>query len=152
LEIEVLTHSKTLPDMLGKAANFFAEELNITKSKYKVCIVTDPTLKAEGNNGLCARTGEREISIALYSRLSLSKMLYTLAHEMVHVKQMAKGQYTYTRKGRTFKQYWLGKRVKASYLDRPWEIEAFQRENLLVEKLLEHVEKNMKRQKRKLDK
>jgi TfoX/Sxy family transcriptional regulator of competence genes len=152
LEIQVLTHSKTLPDMLGKAANFFAEELNLTKSKYKVCIVTDPKLKAEGNNGLCAKTDDREITIALYSRLNTHKMLYTLAHEMVHVKQIAKGQYSYTRKGKTFKQYWLGKRVIASYLDRPWEIEAFQRESLLVEKLLERVEKNMKRQKRKLDK
>ena len=69
-----------------------------------------------------------------------------------HAKQIAKGQYTYTRNGRHFKQYWLGKRVKASYLDRPWEIEAFKRENLLVERLLEHVEKNMKKAKKKLDK
>ena len=152
MEIQVLTHSKTLPETLSKAAGFFAKELKLTKSKYKVIIVTDPGLKAEGNNGLCARTGEREISIALYSRLNLAKMLYTLAHEMVHVKQIAKGQYTYTRRGNTFKQYWLGKRVKARYLDRPWEIEAFQRENLLVERLLEHVEKNMKKAKKKLDK
>ena len=152
MEIEVLTHSKTLPDMLEKAAGFFAKELKLTNSKYKVCIVTDPSLKADGNNGLCAKTGEREISIALYSRLNLAKMLYTLAHEMVHAKQIAKGQYTYTRNGRHFKQYWLGKRVKASYLDRPWEIEAFKRENLLVERLLEHVEKNMKKAKKKLDK
>jgi hypothetical protein len=152
MRIKVLTHSKQLPEVLENATSFFAKELKLVNSKYEVIVVTDPGLKAEGNNGVCARTGEKEITIALYSRLPLAKMMYTLAHEMVHVKQIAKGQYKYTQARGYIKHYWLGKRVKAEYIKRPWEIEAFSRESLLVEKLAEHVEKNMKRAKRKLDK
>jgi hypothetical protein len=57
------------------------------------------------------------------------KILQTLAHEMVHVKQFAKGEIYDHKYRRTFK--W-GKRHfnidKEDYWDLPWEIEAYGRE------------------------
>ncbi len=57
------------------------------------------------------------------------KILQTLAHEMVHVKQFAKGEIYNHKYRRTFK--W-GKRHfnidKEDYWDLPWEIEAYGRE------------------------
>lgn len=152
MEIEALTHSKQLKEMLPKVAEFYAKRLNITKSKYKVFICTDPSLKEGGNNGLCAQTGSKEITIALYSRLTPVKMLYTLAHEMVHAKQICRGHYKQSpmKYGQGVYHYWLGKRVNAKYIDRPWEREAFKLESILVEELSEHMEKVLK--KKKVDK
>ena len=150
MEITVLTHSKTLPAFLTGAAKFFVKELGLEKSKYNVVIVTNPSLKADGNNGICAKTGEREITIGLYSRLNTVKMLYTLAHEMVHVKQIAKGQYKYETKRGYVQHYWLGKRVKVEYIKRPWEIEAYGKESILVETLADFFTKKLKKGKKKV--
>jgi hypothetical protein len=59
----------------------------------------------------------------------------TLAHEMVHVKQFAKGQFV--TKGD--KQFWMGKRVtkRVKYLDQPWEVEAFSKQEILFRKAIE---------------
>lgn len=149
MEIEILTHGKLFKQMLPVIAQFYAKRLNIDKSKYKVFICTDPSLKADGNNGLCAKTGKREITIALYSRLSPVKLLYTLAHEMVHVKQMCRGHYKQSpmKYGQGVHHYWLGKRVNAKYIDRPWEREAFKLESILVEELTDYMDKQAKKQK-----
>lgn len=145
MEIEILTYGRKRKELIVSLANFFAKRLNIHKSNYKVVIVTDPTLKADGNNGVCARTGAREITVGLYSRLGFGKLLYTLAHEMVHVKQMVRGHYKQTpmKYGKGVYHYWLGKRVNKEYIQRPWEIEAMSRESLLVEALNTHLSKKM---------
>ena len=146
MEIEILTHG-TRKELLEKLAGFYATQLNIQKSNYKVVIVTDPTLKSEGSLGVCARTGEREISVGLYSYLSFGRILYTLAHEMVHVKQMVRGHYRQEPKKRSegVHHYWLGKRVNKTYIKRPWEIEAIGREDELVESLSQFLTKQKKK-------
>ena len=72
-------------------------------------------------------------------------MLIVLAHEMVHVKQYAKGE---------MKDFVYGNRVKfkgsiindniVEYWDQPWEIEAHGKEKGLYLRFLEH-EKNKNR-------
>lgn len=66
----------------------------------------------------------------------LKEIGITLAHEMVHVKQMAKGVLKGTKNGCTV---WAGKRYKKAtpYLDRPWEIEAFSRQELILRRAIE---------------
>lgn len=58
-----------------------------------------------------------------------------LAHEMVHVKQLAKGTLKQRRSGHT----WMGKMYskKTPYLDMPWEIEAFSKQELILRRALE---------------
>lgn len=152
MEIEILTRSKDkgMKKMLGGAAWFFAEQLKVTKSNYKVFICTKRGLKKEGHMGLCAKTGDREITVAVDGALPLPNILYTLAHEMVHVKQYCRGQYRSepSRNGR-FRRYWLGKQVIAKYEDRPWELEAFKREGILVSQLLDHVAQKRKKNKKR---
>lgn len=67
---------------------------------------------------------------------SLKDLGLTLAHEMVHVKQMAKGTLK-TRK--TGSYIWAGKRFskKTAYLSMPWEIEAFSKQELIFRRALE---------------
>lgn len=66
----------------------------------------------------------------------LKEIGLTLAHELVHVKQMAKGILKSTKTGATV---WAGKRYskKTKYLDQPWEIEAFSRQELILRRAIE---------------
>jgi hypothetical protein len=137
MEIEILSHGNTNPDkvqMLQKTVKFYAKYLNINKFKYKVYVCMAPKLRQrDGNNGICSKTGSKEISIAVDSALALPQLLMTLAHEMVHVKQYVRGQYRgeLSRNGK-MKRIWLGKQYTVEYLKRPWEQEAFRRESELV--------------------
>lgn len=72
----------------------------------------------------------REFTIRVRSGMNLSKKLRTVCHEMVHLKQYAKGE---------MKQMWRPARTTRyqgqyypddlNYWDQPWEIEAFGRED-----------------------
>lgn len=66
----------------------------------------------------------------------LVSMGITLAHEMVHVKQMAKGYLKGDGKGNHF---WCGKKYskKTKYLDMPWELDAFARQEIILRKAIE---------------
>jgi hypothetical protein len=89
--------------------------------------------------GMCYPTdyeynNHREFEIFIDPRLSFKSQIKTLGHEMVHLKQFARGE---------LKQYanedfkWLGKRVEIEYdtpqeaLKKPWEREAKQSEDYL---------------------
>lgn len=66
----------------------------------------------------------------------LKEIGLTLAHELVHVKQMAKGTLKSTKNGTTV---WAGKKYskKTAYLNMPWEIEAFSRQELILRRAIE---------------
>jgi hypothetical protein len=68
----------------------------------------------------------------LASTIALST---TLAHEMVHVRQMAKGILKVTDKG----TYWRGRKYKKStpYLQLPWEVDAFARQEIVFRRSIE---------------
>jgi hypothetical protein len=59
----------------------------------------------------------------------------TLAHEMIHVQQMARGILK-TVKGIN---YWRGRKYskKTKYLDMPWEIGAFSRQEIIFRRSIE---------------
>ena len=72
----------------------------------------------------------RRFEIHLDSRLSVKRCFEILAHEMVHVKQFARGELVDNPGGKTAK--WQGKRVTIrdddGYWTQPWEIEAYGRQ------------------------
>jgi len=82
---------------------------------------------------LSAQTGA--YLIVIKPKRNLVELGLTLAHEMVHVKQLAKGMLKQKRSGHT----WLGKMYgkKTPYLDMPWEIEAFSRQELILRRAFE---------------
>jgi len=137
MEIEVLTFSSK-KEVIEKVAKFYIKELNLTKSKYKVVIITDPKLRKDGANGLCAKTSDREITVALYSRLNMLDMLLTLAHEMVHVKQHVRNEigkkHVILKKDSLIVltewngSIWKPRPGEDEYYDSPWEIEAYGKE------------------------
>ena len=80
----------------------------------------------KGAMGYCLETdNKRTFEIEVDRTLSYRKMLETVAHEMVHVKQYAR------RELHPVHNTWCGKTYnpkKTSYWDLPWEIEAHGRE------------------------
>lgn len=59
----------------------------------------------------------------------------TLAHEMVHVRQLAKG----ILKTVNGTNYWRGKKFskKTKYLEMPWELDAYARQEIIFRKAIE---------------
>jgi hypothetical protein len=70
------------------------------------------------------------------TKTSLINMATTLAHEMVHVRQLAKGMLKYLPNE---SKIWMGKRYtkKTKYLDQPWELDAFARQEIILRKAIE---------------
>jgi len=70
----------------------------------------------------------REFELEIHKNMSLRKVLETVCHEMVHVKQYARGELY--EGARTSKHRWQGKWLDKDpdYWDCPWEIEAAGRE------------------------
>jgi hypothetical protein len=152
MKFEIIAHGNTSQgriDLLKNSARFYAKKLNLLNLDYKVLIYSEPNLrKNDGNNGTACKTGQKEITIMVDSKLKLPYMLITLAHEMVHAKQYIRGQYRaeWACNGKV-KKLWLGKTYSVAYLKRPWELEAFRREGELALALIEAVVQ--KKQKKK---
>jgi hypothetical protein len=113
---------------------YFVRELGLERSRYTLTVVTEKDLqKEESAYGMVLRIDQRDIAMILDSRIAYKDMVETIAHEMVHVKQIARGTLdTVIRRGKIH-QTWRGKRMdKLAYHRRPWEIEAFRRERELT--------------------
>ena len=106
------------------------------QSKLFVNIVLISKLhEKDGVSGDCIWEDEscnrpREFTVRVNSSQSLQDILSTVAHEMVHVKQYARGELKdFSRTIKLCK--WQGKTVDVDsidYYDHPWEIEAHGRE------------------------
>ena len=67
-----------------------------------------------------------EVVITIAKRLSVHEIIVTLFHEMVHVKQYSEGRLEQI-------GVWLGQKYDCDYADLPWEIEAHETEQIMME-------------------
>lgn len=143
MEIKVTTKSVAKRELLLAVANLYARLLNIENSKFSVIIDTvQGFAKSRGMNGAACLIEDKVIAVALDSKLSLEQTFITLAHEMVHVKQRAKGQLKNRigRKGQVV-WTWMGRDYNTDYFESPWEIEAFSRERIMANKVAHIIAK-----------
>jgi hypothetical protein len=93
---------------------------------YQTRGITIKLTNPNGAMGYCLELdNNRTFEIEADKKLRLRKLLETIAHEMVHVKQYAR------RELHPVNETWCGKTYnpkKVSYWDLPWEIEAHGRE------------------------
>ena len=117
------------------------EQLGLTRSRRAVLIkVTDEI--EEGMHGATLDIRIADCYLVLIkkpkriTKTSLLDMGTTLAHEMVHVRQLAKGLMKFLPNQA---RIWMGKRYskKTHYLDQPWELDAFARQEILFRKAIE---------------
>jgi len=111
-------------DVILKCLNRFAEILNIQLPN--LTIFTDETIKPFG--AVYQNTPD-DYMIVLKVQDNEGRMIQTLAHEMVHVKQYLKDNladhFTYD----------------IPYMERWWEVEAYEKETELMQDLLANIEK-----------
>jgi len=129
-------------DFIEGVVQLFIRELKLSTSKKELIIFTKKGFEKEtGAAGMVYPYDENIITMDIDSQLTPERLVDVLSHEMVHVKQLAKGQLKY--KGK--KIYWKGNFVnhkKLSYYDHPWEHEAWKNQKLLagkVWKILEEI-------------
>jgi hypothetical protein len=95
--------------------------------------------ECEGNQGITVDLSELTgcYMVVIKPTRKLKDIGLTLAHEMVHVKQLAKGILKNKRNGVNI---WAGKTYgkKTAYLDMPWEIEAFSKQELILRRAFEN--------------
>lgn len=139
--------SHTTLQFVKKSANFYAKYLLGNKLFYNIFL----TIKFEKfergccDYAYCDWTDDnhqaREFTITIDNRLNEKETLLALAHEMVHVKQYAKGELKdIFRPTRMVK--WQGEKYlheEIDYWEQPWEIEAYGREKGLYIKFMKHL-------------
>lgn len=137
MEIQIITRSPAKRALLQAVTALYAQLLKLENSKFSVVVSLVPSFAKEtGMNGAACLVEDKVVAVAIDSRLPMEQMLITLAHEMVHVKQRAKGQLKsrINRKGEVVVS-WMGRDYNTNYFDSPWELEAFSRERIMANKI-----------------
>lgn len=134
MQIIVAGRACATKSIIAQTADFFARELGLSNSRYTLLIMTERGMASkEGMRGVVHKTGPKFLTMIIDSALDFERLIITLAHEMVHVKQYARGQVKASRSMKT--HYWMGRHSRKSYYEQPWEIEAYSKERILANKI-----------------
>lgn len=114
-----------LPSML--------EQLKLTKSKKLLHVIIDPDLEDLGTT--VPLKGMDTYLVVLRPVKDIAVLGATLAHELTHVAQFAKGTLQLTPRGKLWKGKYYGRKVP--YLDQPWEIQAFAKQEIVFRRAIE---------------
>ena len=109
-----------------EAVKFFAKSLGINKLQTEINVLMHNQLLIDGDTmGCCEALSRREFKISL---CGWGNWLSTLAHEMVHVRQFARGELDLTM------DTWKSRKYcgNIEYWSQPWEKEAMRLQNKLV--------------------
>ena len=143
-------------DLLEYALQFFATELNIPRD-YRLRFTLLDDMFLDETTGLPAMEGEPicgavfsgkehydtdvdNVSLGIWYNLDPGSLFLVLAHEMVHVSQYASRTMRTIQDEQGIQNYWNGvlfDSEECDYYDLPWEIEAYERQDRLLEKLIE---------------
>jgi tRNA uridine 5-carbamoylmethylation protein Kti12 len=141
MEFAIEARNAKVQEFLASLMPSVIEQLGLTKSKRAVLVkVTNDNL--EGMEGATLYIEFADCYLVLIkpakrlTKTSLINMATTLAHEMVHVRQLAKGMLKYLPNE---SKIWMGKKFtkKTKYLDQPWELDAFARQEIILRKAIE---------------
>ena len=133
MEYIIETKSKRTRTLFEAIVPRMIKELKLTRSR-KTLMIKVSNKDLGGQEGATAPLDMIDAYVVLIKPKNLKDMGITLAHEMIHVKQLAQG----TLKQVNGVNYWKGKRYRKNhkYLDLPWEIEAFSKQELLFRRTL----------------
>lgn len=144
MEFDVDSPNPQVGKFLKSLMPSMIDQLALTNSRRAVLVkvTDDDTDLEEGMHGATLNIEIADCYLVLIKRpkkvtkSSLLEVALTLAHEMVHVRQLAKGQMKFLPNQN---RIWMGKRYtsKTHYLDQPWEIDAFSRQEILLRRAIE---------------
>lgn len=140
MEYEVEANSKKAKVFLDAIMPSIIDQLGLTKSRKAVLIKVTKDVPDNMSGATMDITAADCYLVMIkppkrLTHATLLDMALTLAHEMVHVRQFAKGQLKFA-KGST--RIWMGKTYtkKTKYLDQPWEIDAFARQEIILRRAI----------------
>lgn len=108
-------------------------QLGLNSSRKFLMIKVDRDLKDHGTT--VPMSGIDTILVVLKPRRNCLELGVTLAHELVHVRQMAKGILKITPRGKKWRGKFYSRRTP--YLDQPWEQEAFARQEIVFRRAID---------------
>lgn len=128
MEIDIKTRSAKKREFVEAIMPSMLDQLKIATSKKMLVVYIGPDCEQAG---VTCDYGVIYL-IKINSKQTMKEIGLTLAHELVHVKQMIRGQLK-TAKNSIM---WVGKPYKKNmeYLEMPWEVEAFSRQELILRK------------------
>lgn len=126
-------------EFIEAALAFYIKELKLTRSRYLLTVLIEKDMaKNQKMHGGVIQVSDKIIGMVLDSRLSMYQLVQTIAHEMIHVKQFARGRLRNKILNKKMVNVWQGKVYKdndLAYHCRPWELEAFRQERELAYRL-----------------
>lgn len=134
MEYQVKTRSARIRRFVESLMPSIIEQLGLERSR-KFVLIDIGRSAGEGNDGITVPLYGLDSYVIAIKSGRLAHIGTTLAHEMVHVRQMARGL-LHLHNGR---RYWRGKLVssRVPYLDTPWERDAFSCQELIFRKALQ---------------
>jgi len=108
-------------------------QLGLNSSRRLLMIKTDRELTDHGTT--IPMAGIDTILVVLKPRRNLIELGVTLAHELVHVRQLARGILRMTPQGKKWRGKFYSRRTP--YLDQPWEQEAFARQEIIFRRAID---------------
>jgi hypothetical protein len=134
MEFFVRTRSKQTKFFIERIVPSMIKQLGLGRSK-KLLFIKIARAGLDDNDGLTSHIKHLGAIVVLLKPQSLDRLGVTLAHEMVHVKQIANGKL----KTVNGVNYWNGKRYssRTKYLNQPWEVEAFSKQELIFRRAID---------------
>ena len=140
MEIQVMARNSASKMLIETCLQVFRNELKLQNSRYSLVVVPERGMSAkDGYRGSVFKLGPKVIGMAIDTALDIERLIIALAHEMVHVKQYARGQITHGKNLNS--RFWMGKKIRGHYYDLPWEVEAFSKERVLANKVFQIIDK-----------
>jgi len=141
MEYDVDADSPKIKKFLDSLMPSFIEQLGLTNSKRAVLVKVTKDLE-DDFQGATMNIEVADCMMVLIKTpkrltpITMMEIASTLAHEMVHVRQLAKGIMKFAPNEA---RIWKGKRYskKTKYLDMPWEIDAFSKQELLLRRAID---------------
>ena len=136
MKYHIKSRSKRTRAFIDAVLPSIIDQLGLTNSRKELFINMTRMEALEGNDGMASYLRRFDcIVVLLRPTYNMEKLGITLAHEMVHVKQLAKGK---LKNVKVF-SYRNGKKYinRTKYLDQPWEIEAFSKQELMLRRAIQ---------------
>lgn len=142
MEFAVEARSAGVKKFLEAVMPSIVDQLQLTNSRRAVLIkVTKDCGDSDELSGSTLHIAAADCYLVLIkeprrnTKAALVEMVTTLSHEMVHVRQLAKGLLKYLPKN---KKMWKGElySAKTPYLDQPWELDAFAKQEIICRRAM----------------
>ena len=142
-DIEVYGSTKSKRSLTEDVVHFCIQEMMPRMETLDICVHLDKLPEADG---YCLAVTNREFHLEIEKTLTEDDFITAVCHEMVHVKQFARGE---TKDVNLFTKRWKGTDYLSAYstvdeyMTLPWEKEAYEMQEILLKKFKKSAENTL---------